>query len=86
MFLFLGEKGIEGTESYTYYTIPYGGLEGTGQIIFIQSSLHMYKNTSRRIHKKLVTVVFYGAAGLETRQMRALQKEVFPPYTFYTFK
>ena len=46
----------------------------------------MYKNTSRRIHKKLVTVVFYRVAGLETRQMRALQKEVFPPYIFYTFK
>lgn len=78
-------KKVQKVQNPTYTTLSLMGGGGNWAIIFIQSSLNMHKNTSR-IHKKLVTVDSYRVAGLETRQMRALQKEVFPPYTFYTFQ
>lgn len=78
-------KKVQKVQNPTYTTLSLTRGGGNWAIIFIQSSLHMHKNTSR-IHTKLATVVSYTVAGLKTRQMKTLQKGVFLPYTFYTFK
>lgn len=46
---------VKKVQNYTYATIPFIGGENWARI-YIRSSLHMHKNTSRRIHKKLIMV------------------------------